>query len=120
MDVISFFDVLEHMFDPVAAVMQACNMLRTTGGLLIIEVPHFYEGMSPVEFVQWKHRRISQDITEHIWHFSETSLLTLLERYAGDGNLVATVHPIPGKLQIICQVSQKDNKCQNSHDSTRT
>lgn len=96
--VVSFFDVLEHLLDIVSAVKAAIES-TSIGGIVIVEAPDLdaVEG----DFANWKHRRITPNFTEHIWHFSEKSLVALFDQHAGYGRVVAIHRPIPGRLQFV-------------------
>ena len=73
-DVMTFWDVLEHLPDPVAALRQAFCLLRP-GGLLLLRLPNF---------AGYTARRFGEDWYElalpyHLYHFTPATLTRLLE-----------------------------------------
>lgn len=99
-DVVSFFDVIEHLFDPVGTLITAAGTVAEKG-LLVVEVPDFGTVEGPEQFKTWKHRRISREITEHIWHFAPTTLRAIGAKYFKAFDLVSLTAPVAGKLQAI-------------------
>lgn len=100
-DVVSFFDSLEHMLDPVGAVLVAASRLSSRGAI-VIEAPDL--GGGPVDelwFRDWKHRRVIEEFTEHIWHFSHRSLEELRKRHLPEFESVLTASPLEGRLQVV-------------------
>jgi len=95
---VSLFDVLEHVLDPVSTIIAACNSLKN-GGVLVLEVPDFDTASG--DFINWKHRRCSNTVTEHIWHFSENSLDTLVKKASQNTRVVGVNRPVPTKLQMV-------------------
>lgn len=95
--VVSFFDTLEHMLDPTAALSVASADLEV-GGLLIIEAPDLD---SAKNFDNWKHRRVRPDFTEHQYHFNEKSLEIAVARYCLSMSLVHVARPVVGKIQMV-------------------
>jgi SAM-dependent methyltransferase len=103
--VVSFFDTLEHLLDPVAAVRTARSFTQP-GGLIVVEAPDL-DGVPPQEFDAWKHRRKNRDageagqtFTEHVWHFCERSVTTLLRRHYR-ATAVRVSRPVPGRFQAV-------------------
>lgn len=99
--VVSFFDSLEHMPDPTIAIRTAARDLAAPGSVLVIEAPDLD---AAADFATWKHRRINHMFTEHIWHFSESSLTAMVNRYAPKLEPVAVRRPIEGRLQVVWRV----------------
>jgi len=97
--VVSLFDVIEHLIDPPAAVIAAGATLAP-GGVLIIEVPDLDAAES---FVAWKHRRITTDgrFVEHQFHFCESALAQMVDRYAPWLAAEAVNRPVTGRLQCV-------------------
>lgn len=98
--IVSFFDSLEHMLDPVGALLTASRSLRP-GGVLIIEAPDLGDRTTVRD---WKHRRIGADFTEHIWHFSEMSLRAMVQRYTPELQPTHIARPIADRIQFACQL----------------
>ena len=106
--VISFYDVLEHVLNPVSMLEKAISRcVYTRLGLIVIECPDYGEvANSTSKFYSWKHRRVSDDVTEHLWHFSQPSLEYLRERlqsHASPATVKAVSYSrhIPGRLQAV-------------------
>lgn len=76
-DVISLWHVLEHLEDPVRTV-DACFSLLRPGGLLVLAIPNFDSFQSRLGGGDWFHL----DVPFHLYHFSSSSLRSLLERNA--------------------------------------
>lgn len=95
--VFSFFDVLEHMIDPAGASLHQ-NRISLPGDYVVVEVPDL-DSAEPGK--PWKHRRISADFTEHIWHFSKKSLRALFAKFLPDFAEVHCATPVPTKLQMV-------------------
>jgi len=95
--VISFFDVLEHLLDPTAAI-SAASVDLCPGGVLIVEVPDL-DSLTG-SFNSWKHRRVTSTFTEHQYHFNESSLRKLIATYANRLVPMHVEHPIEGHLQM--------------------
>jgi len=78
-DIVTLFNVLEHLADPVAVVKEARQTLLQPGGLLIIDVPN--------DFNEWQQvGRAVHDLDEwwvappaHLNYFTPTSLRAMLE-----------------------------------------
>jgi 2-polyprenyl-3-methyl-5-hydroxy-6-metoxy-1,4-benzoquinol methylase len=91
-EVISLFDVLEHVRDPVSVLRNATKLLKE-GGYLYIQVPEIFEG-----HMDWL-------IADHLSHFS----FDTIQRLAGICGLkVRSVvdHYSVGGLQMLCQKSK--------------
>jgi SAM-dependent methyltransferase len=97
-DVVSFFDVLEHLPDPTAAVRTAEACLVHSGDALVVEVPDL--GACD-DFDAWPHRRITDRFTEHVYHFTTGALKAMVKRYAPRLDFVAASAPVPGKIQAV-------------------
>lgn len=99
-DAVSFFDVLEHLLDPVGTLQLAARSLRP-GGVLVVEAPDL-DSTTPEDFAagKWRHRRVTTDFTEHVWHFSRRSLATLAARHLPGLEEVRSASPVPTKLQL--------------------
>lgn len=68
-DVITFFDSLEHFPDIEFVKDLKCKYV-------VISLPWCYNGESDEWFLNWKHRRPD----EHLWHFNEKSLAAFMDR----------------------------------------
>lgn len=96
--VVSMFDSLEHVTDPALYVHAAARGTEAKGSALVVEAPDLD---AADDFTVWKHRRISEQFTEHIWHFSERSLRALVARYAPDLTHTRTARPVAGRVQMV-------------------
>jgi SAM-dependent methyltransferase len=92
--VLSFFDVLEHLLDPVCVLSQVAPRVQD-GGALVIEVPD----VSTVsgDLSAWKHYKPD----EHLTHWSHESLSHLLNLCLKPFHEVHVAAPVPGKLQVV-------------------
>ncbi len=97
-DVISFFDVVEHLLDPVGVLRAAANAV-VPGGVIVVEVPDLTAAGDG--FSTWGHRRVTADFTEHLWHFNENSLDLLRVRHLPGFVKVRVARPVPGRLQVV-------------------
>ena len=73
-DVVTAFQVFEHLPDPAAELAKLHRMLKP-GGLMVIEVPNIATPW--VRLLGGRHRHFVED---HLWFFSPRSLARLLER----------------------------------------
>jgi 2-polyprenyl-3-methyl-5-hydroxy-6-metoxy-1,4-benzoquinol methylase len=76
-DVVVMFDVIEHLFDPMAVLGVVRSILRP-GGMLVITTPNFSALSRLVLGPQWA---ILSPL-EHLFYFSETTLRRALTRHA--------------------------------------
>ncbi|HTV17366.1 MAG TPA: class I SAM-dependent methyltransferase [Polyangiaceae bacterium] len=74
LDVVTLFDVLEHVDDPRAALARVARWLRP-GGLLVLSVPNSGSWMAKLMGRRWVLL-----LREHLWYFSPETLAALLER----------------------------------------
>jgi SAM-dependent methyltransferase len=94
--VVSLFDVLEHLLDPIGALLRVGRLL-SVGDYVVVEVPDV-DSAEPGK--PWRHRRISAEFTEHVWHFGKKSLRALFARFLPDCDEVHCATPVPTKLQM--------------------
>lgn len=94
---VSFFDVLEHLLDPVDALKTAAAGLDS-GGVIVVEVPDLD---AAADFDAWKHRRITPEFTEHLWHFSAPTLSRLVESHLPACRVERAGTPVEGKVQMV-------------------
>jgi SAM-dependent methyltransferase len=73
-DALTFFDVLEHMDDPVGDLKRARALLKP-GGAVFVKVPNI-AAMQARLFGRWWYWL---DVPRHLWHFSPRSLRRALE-----------------------------------------
>jgi len=73
-DVVTFWQSLEHLKDPAAAVARAFSLLKP-GGQLFVAVPDAQGLQAQVFGARWFHL----DVPRHLFHFGERSLKELLE-----------------------------------------
>lgn len=98
--VVSFFDALEHLFDPAGALLAAARY-AVPGGLIVVEVPDLSSAEPGPGGAAWRHRRVTPEFTEHIWHFSAPSLRRAAQRFLPEFDEVSCASPVPTKLQMI-------------------
>jgi 2-polyprenyl-3-methyl-5-hydroxy-6-metoxy-1,4-benzoquinol methylase len=80
-DLVTFWDVIEHIPDPRAALVRARKLLAP-GGLLIVETQNVNSRAAKVLGKKWQHYKHA----EHIYHFNKATLTRLLDE-AGFGSL---------------------------------
>ena len=73
-DLITFWDVIEHIPDPRAALVRAGELLAP-GGLLIVETQDVASRAAKVLGKKWQHYKHA----EHIYHFNPATLTALLD-----------------------------------------
>jgi SAM-dependent methyltransferase len=73
-DAVTFFDVLEHVDDPISDLGRARALLRP-GGAVCIKVPNIASSQARI-FGKWWYWL---DVPRHLWHFSPRSLRRALE-----------------------------------------
>lgn len=96
-NVISGYDFLEHMLDPVDCVKTAVSAL-TPGGLFVAETPDLDKAE---DFGTWRHRRISRHFTEHVTHWSASAFRRLADVHLPGAKVEAVREPVPGKIQVV-------------------
>ncbi|HEY6781312.1 MAG TPA: class I SAM-dependent methyltransferase [Thermoleophilaceae bacterium] len=96
-DAISFNHSLEHVHDPLRALVQARTLLRP-GGLLIVSVPNFDSWQRRLFGSRWFHL----DLPRHLQHFGRVSL-TAIARSAGlepiQVRATSSLAGLPGSIQ---------------------
>lgn len=75
-DVISMYDVIEHVPDLNRTVAELARVLRP-GGLIEVRTPDVAHWRTPRDLVQWKEIKPS----EHLYYFSATTLTRLFARH---------------------------------------
>lgn len=92
-DVITLWDVIEHVPDPAAIVAECCRLLRV-GGVLAMSTPD--AGSPPAKLL--KSRWLGfRSIDEHLYFFSRDSMRSMLERAGFD---VARFHAVGKYLSL--------------------
>ncbi len=74
-DVITFWDVIEHLEDPVAHLARARDLLHRNG-LLLIETQNVRAGFARLLGKKWQHYKHE----EHLYHFHPATLAALVEQ----------------------------------------
>lgn len=73
-DVVTLFNVLEHLYAPDEALMEVNRILKE-GGLIVIEVPNIDSLSYKIFRKKWRHF-----VWGHLYYFSPSTLTTLLSR----------------------------------------
>jgi len=87
-DVITIHDVLEHVPDPVAFLKEVRRLLKSPGGVLLLDYPRFWHEAGEHH---WK-------LIEHLWMFTGNQLLDLLQRTGFEVD--ESINPIPSKILV--------------------
>jgi SAM-dependent methyltransferase len=74
-DVVTLWQVLEHLDDPIAALRKIRTLLND-GGVVAIAVPNF----ASIQAKIFRHRWYHLDVPRHLFHFTPRSLEGLLQR----------------------------------------
>lgn len=94
--VVSLFDVLEHLVDPVGSLtrlISSVELVRQEAGWVVIEVPDFDQ--CPPDVAKWKHLRPN----EHLTHWSEDPLDIVGAKLGYESREYQ--RPVEGKLQAV-------------------
>jgi SAM-dependent methyltransferase len=95
-DVVTIWDVVEHVIDPVAFIQSAARLVRP-GGVLAINVPDRSSLIARLMGARWPLR-----LPEHLFYFSKRSLREILQR-AGLSEPEFRLHPVYFSLPYVCQ-----------------
>lgn len=93
-DVVTMWDVLEHLTDPVAALAETPRWLRP-GGLLVVQT----QNVNSVT-AAWMGRRWEQFVEFHLYHFSPRALRLALERAGLETVSIEDVDRFPGADRV--------------------
>lgn len=74
-DVVTFWDVIEHLEDPIPHLQRACELLKPDG-FLIIETQNVESRFARLMGRRWQHYKMA----EHLYHFGPRTVATLLDR----------------------------------------
>jgi SAM-dependent methyltransferase len=91
-DMVTMWHVLEHLTDPLAALVQVRRVLRP-GGRMVIEVPNYGSAWSHLFARFW----FPLELPFHLFHFSSTSIRALLAS-AGFESVEISGQPAPAEL----------------------
>lgn len=92
-DVVTMFDVLEHMENPLQELIEIRQTINP-GGSIVVEGPRMGYGFFEITESN-KHHILPM---EHPWYFTRGSYIQILEE-AGFGS-IEYIFPIPGRIQI--------------------
>ncbi len=74
-DAVTFWDVIEHLEDPVPHLKKAASLLKDDG-ILVIETQNVESRAAKILGRKWQHYKFA----EHLWHFAPDTVKTLLDR----------------------------------------
>jgi len=83
-DLVTLWDVLEHLYQPLDSLRRVHSLLKP-GGVLIVNVPNLDSVESKLLGRHWGHL----DIPRHLWHFTPSTLRRMLQA-AGFGEIRLT------------------------------
>jgi SAM-dependent methyltransferase len=87
-DIITLFDVLEHVSD-IHALLMTVNKLLKTGGLLVVQSPNIRSVMAQLTGSKWSWL----SPPDHLYHFSVESLTMLLRLHGFEPGQITTWEP---------------------------
>lgn len=96
-DVVTMWHLLEHLFDPAAALANVHRILKP-GGILMLEVPNFQCPLARVFGRYW----FPLDIPRHLFHFTPSTLKSVLSRA---GLEVRAIQGVPSPEAIVWSLS---------------
>jgi len=102
-DLITMWDVVEHVVDPVALLVKARELLRP-GGLLVIETQDIDSRFARTLGPRWHHYKHE----EHIYHFTPSTVRTLLARAGFD--VVKLTHRYGGKYVSMHFIAERASR----------
>lgn len=108
-DLISFWDVLEHVRDPRQTLEHAAKLLRP-GGLLVVNVPNRESLLARIMRGNWPLL-----LPEHLFYFSPKSLRYLLES-AGFSPVGTHLHPVFFRMKYVYHRLKQHLPVRNSLD----
>lgn len=94
-NILTLFDVLEHLVDPVGVLKKATESLYNEPKLIVLELPDLGQHTGPLE--NFKHFKPD----EHLTHWSAVSLDTMRALHFPNFKEVHRDIPLPGKLQVV-------------------
>jgi len=83
LDVITLFDVLEHLPDPLSTMQHALSLLKPDG-LLLIQTPNYIEGTTYVTMTAKNDRFLNLLIKEHLLLFSQRAAREMFHRLGAE------------------------------------
>jgi 2-polyprenyl-3-methyl-5-hydroxy-6-metoxy-1,4-benzoquinol methylase len=102
-DLITMWDVVEHVVDPVALLVKGRELLRP-GGLLVIETQDIDSRFARLLGPRWHHYKHE----EHIYHFNPATVRTLLVRAGFD--VVKLTHRYGGKYVSMHFIAERASR----------
>jgi 2-polyprenyl-3-methyl-5-hydroxy-6-metoxy-1,4-benzoquinol methylase len=99
-DLITMWDVVEHVPDPVALLVKARQLLKP-GGLLVIETQDIDSRFARTLGPRWHHYKHE----EHIYHFTPSTVRTLLGRAGFD--VTKVTHRLGGKYVSMHFIAER-------------
>jgi len=98
-DVITLWHVLEHVY-PLRETLQGLKAKLNNNGTIFIAVPN----MDSYDAQQYNEVWAAYDVPRHLWHFTKTSMSTLL---AGEGLTIKEIVPMKLDAYYVCLLSER-------------
>lgn len=104
--VITFWHVLEHLYQPDKTLTQCYEML-SPGGLLVVAVPNYLS----YDSAHYKSFWAGYDVPRHLWHFNRTAMQILMSRHGYTLNEVRPMVFDSFYVSLLSEQYRNDKSC---------